>query len=517
MKLLLAMLLAAQASQGKKIALVAGIDTFADDAWPALRYAEKDARDVAAALADDFDEVRTIEGIVTRGRLEAELAALEATSDYDTVVVYLSTHGTLAYDDAGQLDRVLVLHDTTKTDPRRTGLAYGALTARLERIRARQKLVILAACHSGAGKSKLDPGLAAELSTLKDGFFSEPHLVTGEGQIILAASAFGETAREDVTLENDIYTHFFLKALDAAFDLDEDGAITALEAHHYARRETIAYTAGKQRPTLTAEVVGVDPIVLRGRRVRLGRPMIAGFSGPFVGARLEVDGREKGVLPGTFVIEDGARRVRVFRPGAAEPMFDEIVDADAGAVVVLDDRVRREATPWRVYAGGGYAAVRGEVGRRHLPGYFVVGAGARYALQERVGIGASIYGTQMGQNIRLLSGDGVEVAAPQTIGLVQVSGDVAVQFYSVDWADVAARVHAGWIAGRRRVEVSTVSDPDHLVSHPFFGVALEGTAWPHPMFGVRAEVAVDLSLPQVDGDLRPTFGDRYGLGGVARF
>jgi hypothetical protein len=519
LKLLLTLALAAQVSQGKKVALVVGLDEFADEAWPSLRYATKDARDFRTSLEQDFDEVRAVAGVATKSRVLAALAELSGpgTSDFDTVVVYFSTHGTLAYDAGGELVRTLVLYDTTKKNPILTGLSYAELTSALDRIRARQKLVVLAACHSGAGKSKLDDRLASELSSLKSPFFTEPNLVVGEGQVILAASAFGETAREDNELENDIYTHFFLEALEEGFDLDEDGAVTALEAHHYARQETIAFTQGRQRPTLTAEIVGVDPIVLRGRRVRAGRPMIAGFSGAFVGARLEIDGQEKGVLPGAFVVERGTRRVRVFRPDSTTPMFDEEIDAAAGAVVVLDDEVREPAGLWEAHAGGGFAFVRGSVGETHLPGYYLVAAGARYGIHPWVRVGVSIAGTTLSQRVDLTSPDGASLRTDQDVTLVVGSAEAVASVYTQPFFDVSARVQLGWTIGRRHIEAETIRESDQLVSHPFAGVGVEGTVWPVEGWGVRADVLFDLMFVRIDGTLQPTIGDRYALSVVTRF
>src|SRR6267142_1338859 len=89
-----------------------------------------------------------------------------------------------------------------------------------------------------------------------------------EAVIVLTAAAFGESAREDEALAHDVYTHFLLRALDEG-DRDGDGAVTASEAHDYAREQTYTYTGGQQRPTAEADIVGRDPIVLRGRAERV--------------------------------------------------------------------------------------------------------------------------------------------------------------------------------------------------------------------------------------------------------
>ncbi|MCB9655314.1 MAG: caspase family protein [Deltaproteobacteria bacterium] len=504
-------------SRGKRLALVVGVDTFADAGWPSLEFATKDARDVKKALEKDFDEVRVIDGIATKGRVEAALAELADanTSDLDTVVVYFSTHGTLAYDDRGRLVQVLVFEDTTYASPLRTGLTYEALTTALDGMRATQKLVVLAACHSGAGKSKLNASLAQELRGLKAPFFAEPPPASGEGQVILAATAFGETAREDRRLANDIYTHFLLEALDRPYDLDGDGAVTALEAHDYARRQTMAFTGGKQRPTLTAEIIGADPVVLRGRRVRHGRPMIAALGNVFSGTRLEIDGVEKGVLPGAFIVNPGPHEVRVTRPESETPLLKVNVDADG--TVLLDNLMRRDTPPtWSVRAAGGYVFMRGGVGENYLPGQYMVGIGARLSLDERVRIGATVAGTHMNQQIRVDSAEGRAVAVEQRLSLVAVSSDVSLSLYADAHLDLLASVHLGWTYGRRAVELDGLRNKEQVVSFPFGGLGAELVFWFTETLGVGAEGALYLMLPEIDGQVRPTASDRYLLSLTAR-
>ncbi|MBK8010853.1 MAG: caspase family protein [Deltaproteobacteria bacterium] len=508
---------AKEPSQGRRLALVVGIDTFADSAWPSLEFATKDARDVQRALEKDFDEVRTIEGVATKGRVEAALAELAeaTTSDLDTVVVYFSTHGTLAYDDRGKLVQVLVLEDTTQASPLRTGLTYEALTTTLEGMRASQKLVILAACHSGAGKSKLNAALASELRGLKAPFFPEPSPMSGEGQVILAASAFGETAREDRRLQNDIYTHFLLEALDRPFDLDGDGAVTALEAHDYARRATIEFTGGKQRPTLTAEIIGVDPVILRGKRVRDGRPMIAALSNAFFGARLEIDGIDKGVLPGAFIVNSGSRKVRVIHPESPTPMLDTSVDADG--TVLLDNLMQHDGGPaWIFAASAGYASMRGEVGRSHLPGHYLLGVNARRQLNERVRVGVTFEGTRMNQQVQIASGDRQRVDVDQRLSLVSTSGDVATWVYRDAHLELSAILTLGWTFGRRTIDLDGLNNHNQVVSFPFGGLGAELTLWFSKTFGLSAEGALRLLMPSIDGHIQPTASDRYMLSLTAR-
>jgi hypothetical protein len=233
---------------------------------------------------------------------------------------------------------MLVLADSRSSDLATTGLRHDALMQLIDEMRSRRKLVVIAACHSGAGKSRLGERLAEELRGLKGPFFEQVPEVNGEGRIILAASAWGEPAREDAELENDIYTHFFIQALHG-FDRNQDGATTALEAHDYARRRTIEYTSGAQRPTLSAELVGEEPIVLRGQFNHHGDPLIAAFGSSFEGATLFVDGQVKGTLPGVIPVSQGPRTILVARDARdlRDPLLEVELDLLGPAVVSLDE------------------------------------------------------------------------------------------------------------------------------------------------------------------------------------
>src|SRR5262249_46459206 len=151
----------------------------------------------------------------------------------DVVVVYVSTHGTLARDAHGSLERYLVTSDTHLDDVRSTGLLLSDVEAALDALPSRKKVLILATCHSGAGKSLLPPEVLRELEGTKGPFFAARLEEVSRASIVLAACDWGETAREDEGLENDIYTHFFVEALLKPADRNGDGAVTATEAHDY--------------------------------------------------------------------------------------------------------------------------------------------------------------------------------------------------------------------------------------------------------------------------------------------
>lgn len=319
------------ATAPRRFGLFIGVRDFTRSGFPALRYADKDARDFAAAVeALDHRTVLTTPAETTRGAILRALKELGrlANRPLDTVLVYISSHGALARTPGGPLRRYVVTSDTQKERIAQTALPVATLLRTLERLRARRKAVVLAFCHSGAGKSVMTDDLASALWGMKGPFVPPPLEDVSEGTAVLSASAFGETAREDDRLQGDVYTHFLIEGIKSG-DLDGDGAVTLTEAHDYARSRTYALTGGAQRPTALLSFLGADPFVLAGVRQRRPRPVLFSYAAAAEGLWVAVDGRVKGALPGSVVVEAGPRRV-------------ELRDGEAGAVVYAGEMDVRE-------------------------------------------------------------------------------------------------------------------------------------------------------------------------------
>ncbi|WP_224368304.1 caspase family protein [Hyalangium versicolor] len=308
----------------RRIALLVGIAEFQDPQWRNLRYSEKDAQDLAAALQDParghFDQVRllTTPEQTTRASILAALRELqqEATRPDDVVVVYFSAHGTLSRDGQGELKRYLVTHDASYHSIAQTALPMDVLKAEFDKLPSRRRLLVLATCHSGNGKSLLPKELEQELAGIKSGFYARPLEESSRASMVFAACDWGETAREDEGLRNDIYTYFLIEGLNGSADRNADGAVTATEAHDYARRRTFAFTQGRQRPSAEILEVGADPVVLSGSIDRLGRPELFSYNPRLDGFTLKVDGEPRTDLPGGTAVMPGNRIVELTKGDA---------------------------------------------------------------------------------------------------------------------------------------------------------------------------------------------------------
>jgi uncharacterized caspase-like protein len=338
-----------EAGAPRRFALLVGVDAFDDPRFGRLRFAGADARDFGAALTG-YQSVRVLSSREETSKasvLEAlEAIRREATNPNDTVVVYVSSHGTLGRRPGTPLERFIVASDTRLDLLADTGLAVERVRALLEAMPARRKALILALCHSGKGKSALDDALAAQLAATKGP--STAFYDVSEGLMVLTACAFGETARESEALGHDIYTHGLLEGLKHG-DRDGDGAITALEAHDYARDATFALTGGEQRPTAEIELVGRDPVVLAGAVVRPSGPVVYTYAPSAEGLRLRVDGQVKGSLPGGVGLEPGQRHVSLEDARSGRVLYETSVQLSPGDRVDLS-RLLPPAPGW--VAGG---------------------------------------------------------------------------------------------------------------------------------------------------------------------
>ncbi len=326
----------------KRFALVVGVEAYEDERFPPLKYPARDAEAVAAALGG-FEKVTLLATaeLTSRARILAALEQLarDASDPRSTVLIYLSGHGSLAQQPGGALERVLVTRDTRLDLLAQTGLRVDELLAFVDRIPSRRKAVVLALCHSGRGKSQLDDALSRALATRKAAPVI-PLEQRSEATFVLTACAFGETARESDVLGHDIYTHFLLAALEEG-DRDGDGAVSASEAHDFARERTYEFTQGAQRPTSESQLLGKDPVLLRGEPARPGRPVVYSYAPSAEGVRVTLDGRDKGTLPGGIAADPGSHQLRLTDATSGKVLYEGKVSLREGEHVELSQLVPR--------------------------------------------------------------------------------------------------------------------------------------------------------------------------------
>ena len=218
---------------GPRAALVIATTSYEDPELGQLRAPAHDAQDLAEVLADPGIGGFAVTTVIDADERQARRAIdefLAGRGVRDVAVVYLSCHGVL--DRRNRL--YFAAANTVKTQLSVTGIPAGWLREELEECRARQQVLILDCCFSGAfahgSKGDTDLDLERRLA------------VPGRGQVVLTASRAGEYSFEGQALpgaavSGSVFTAGLVEGLrTGAADAGGDGYVSVDEAYEYAYR-----------------------------------------------------------------------------------------------------------------------------------------------------------------------------------------------------------------------------------------------------------------------------------------
>lgn len=353
---------AAELLEAQRMVLSVGIDRFQYDLWHPLRYTSKDARDMFEALRSSDPSFDGGELIVSPGGFVGKKEILRSMkrlseanrNEDDVLVVYFSTHGTVGYKADGSIGRYIITSDADPKNLAETALDYDEVIDWFHSLRSSKKVLILAFCHSGVGKSILTPEMKRALAQLKSPYFEEPMTARSEGSIVLAASGWREPAIEDSSLENDVYTHYLIQGLRQ--DLNKDGAVSITEAHQYSAQKTYQHTKGRQRPSATLELLGADPIIVDGQLGDTTKASLYSLIGRFSKLLVEVDDKPMGSLEKGILVPKGRVKLTLKDPDNKQVVSQRVVRFEAGREYsVANFLVPRLANHLSLGASGFYA------------------------------------------------------------------------------------------------------------------------------------------------------------------
>lgn len=262
-----------------------GISHYRDSSMN-LKYAAKDAADVNNLFKSRFGAFRNIipvqylDEAVTKEKMQELKARLSLSRPEDRVIVFAAGHGLL--DD--KFDFYYASHDVDFSNPARRGISFETLESLVSDIPARQKILLLDACHSGeldptavrretkpveansgekvvfrsvSGKLKKKDDSASPFDLMKDLFTD---LRRQSGAIIISAASGEEVAMEGGGTTNGLFTYALLKGLSPGLpaDKDENEAVTAAELQQYILETVPRLTEGAQQPTSRVEYLYND-------------------------------------------------------------------------------------------------------------------------------------------------------------------------------------------------------------------------------------------------------------------
>lgn len=264
-----------KASHSKIYFIGFGIDRFADSTYN-LRYSVKDIRDLSAALKKRYGDTLISETYfnenITADHLHKIKKRLLQTKVDDKVIIAYSGHGLLSK----ELDYYLSTYTVNFEHPETNGLPYEDLENLLDSIPARQKLLLIDACHSGevdkeemlhmyaiADSLGLSKGtkvtnIKKETKTmgLQNSFELMQNLFVnvgkGTGATVISASAGTQFALERGDLKNGVFTYSILEAM-AMYP-----ALTVSQLKWSVGLRVVELTRGMQKPTSRNETINND-------------------------------------------------------------------------------------------------------------------------------------------------------------------------------------------------------------------------------------------------------------------
>ena len=178
---------------------------------------------------------------------------LEDASEQDDILIAFSGHGVAENGEA-----YLLPSTARRGNLRLTAVPLDFFRKWIEDCKAARKVLILDACHAGAGK---------DAPAMSDAFKEE--LAKGAGFVKLASCGPDQKSNEDPALESPIarghgvFTYYLAEGLQGGGDYDRDGRVDADEAYRYAYTKTNAWARGKglrQDPMKSGSVTGVMTI-----------------------------------------------------------------------------------------------------------------------------------------------------------------------------------------------------------------------------------------------------------------
>ncbi len=208
---------------------------------PVLRYTDDDAYQIYAflkspeggALPDNQVKVLIDEDATRKNVMSTMRTIFARADDNDVVMLYFSGHG---------LPGAFLPIDF---DGYNNKLTHTEIKEALRQSRAKHKLVIADACHSGtlfAAKTPLESTLKKYYQAFED---------TKGGMALLMSSKGEEYSLEDGGLRAGIFSHFLVRGLKGEADTNVDNLVTIKELFVFIHRQVRLYTANAQTPSLS--------------------------------------------------------------------------------------------------------------------------------------------------------------------------------------------------------------------------------------------------------------------------
>lgn len=236
--------------EGKKprlFALMVGVSSYQDQSL-SLRYAAKDARDIAEALKmqegifyEKVDVTMLLDGDATEDSIEEQLSKLrKKVLPDDIVIVFMAGHGFT--DDAQDFFFLPTTVDMTPDRLPATAISGEVIRRGLSKIPGKV-ILFMDACHAGAG---IQGGVGlVDMTGLANG------LTDGASVVMFASSTGREVSYESPQWENGAFTEALLSIIADRRAYGDDGELSISELDEQLTTRVEELTDGKQTPVMT--------------------------------------------------------------------------------------------------------------------------------------------------------------------------------------------------------------------------------------------------------------------------
>lgn len=220
-------------ARSRAYAVVIGIESYREQ-LPKADFGAQDAKTVGAYLTSVMgyqeENVATlVNERATRTDIEKYVESWlpNRVEKDDMVFVYFSGHGA---PNPKTGDAYLVPYDGDPAFVDKTGYPVRRLYEQLGKLPAKEVIVMLDSCFSGAGgRSVIAPGARPMVLTVEN-----PLLASGK-MVVLAASAGDQISSTYKQKGHGLLTYFFLKGLQGEADANKDGSVDISELFAYVR------------------------------------------------------------------------------------------------------------------------------------------------------------------------------------------------------------------------------------------------------------------------------------------
>lgn len=229
-------------------AVVVGVGRY--NSMPVLKFSDDDAYHFYAflkspeggALPDNQVKVLVDDDASRVNVLQTMRSTLLQADENDVVIFYFSGHG---------LEGSFLPFDY---DGMNNKLYHSEIKSILEQSKARHKICVADACHSGSLLAAKTP-VNDQLRTFYRAFEESEG-----GTALIMSSKSTEYSLEDHGLRSGIFSHFLIKGLKGQADFDGNHIVTVKETFDYLYRNVREYTSNAQTPTISGKFDNNMPV-----------------------------------------------------------------------------------------------------------------------------------------------------------------------------------------------------------------------------------------------------------------